>query len=54
MTKTNNDEYFYKRPPSSHSNALSEIEMNDSGTGYQVQGKMLRRNNLMSGQGEEL
>ena len=37
MTKTN-DNQFYKRPPSSKSSALSEIEMNHDGGTFNKSG----------------
>ena len=57
MTRTNDNQFYpQKRPPSSKSSALSEIEMNHGGTlnksGYPgaITGAQLmaRRNNLMN------
>jgi hypothetical protein len=53
MGRSNQD--YAKRPPSSHSNALSEIEMNDSRTSSFKGGLpgIARRNNLVSGPAHE-
>jgi hypothetical protein len=52
MAKTNEGQFFnQRRPPSSHSNALSEIEMNnDAGSSVSAYqgGGGVRRNNLVA------
>ncbi len=55
MAKTNDNKFYGQRPPSSHSNALSEIEMNHDGMKGPMAGGgfMARRNNLMSGDNQD-